>query len=247
VSQGAEHANVSAARRIVRWVVVVGSEAGALALIVTGGRRPWRHIDWTDLGMWIRITPAEDAIVAVTWLAVCGCVIWVAATSLLYLAARASRIPVLIRSAQWMTLPAIRKLTERACGAILVTATMTAVPVRADLPTPLMPPWLGEQVVETSRSPADRLESNGPPLPVIPHTTTPHDHAALPVAVTVRAGDSLWTICRRHLMSALGDRPSSEEIAPYWRQVIAHNRPHLISGNPDLIYAGEIIAMPPIS
>lgn len=63
--------------------------------------------------------------------------------------------------------------------------------------------------------------------------------------MTVRSGDNLWIICRRHLTDALGRPVTNEEIAPLWRRVIAHNQPNLISGNPDLIYAGEVIAMPP--
>ncbi len=56
--------------------------------------------------------------------------------------------------------------------------------------------------------------------------------------VVVEAGDHLWKISERHLEG------SSRTIAPYWLQVIDLNTPTLRSGNPDLIYPGEVIELP---
>lgn len=63
-------------------------------------------------------------------------------------------------------------------------------------------------------------------------------------------GDNLWTISRDHLAAATARRPSDlsdHEIATYWLRVIAVNRSSLRSGNPDVIFPGELIMFPPVS
>lgn len=59
-------------------------------------------------------------------------------------------------------------------------------------------------------------------------------------SVVVEKGDHLWKISAQHL----GEETADEEIAPYWREVIDVNTPHLRSGDPDLIYPGEIVELP---
>jgi LysM domain len=62
--------------------------------------------------------------------------------------------------------------------------------------------------------------------------------------VTVKKGDNLWKLAASELKAAHGDKPSNAEVAPYWKEVIAENTPELRSGNPNLIYPGEIVTMP---
>jgi hypothetical protein len=57
---------------------------------------------------------------------------------------------------------------------------------------------------------------------------------------SVRAGDNLWTIAR----AALGSRASEADVASYWHALIDANHAHLRSGDPNLIYPGEILGMP---
>jgi len=61
--------------------------------------------------------------------------------------------------------------------------------------------------------------------------------------VTVVKGDHLWKISARHLESTSPEA----SIAPYWREVIEVNTPNLRSGDPDLIFPGEVIELPGIS
>lgn len=245
---------MSQTRRIARLVIVVGLEAGALAWLLYIGRNPWLRIRWSEFGTWLQVTPTDEAIAAFIWLAAVGCVFWLAGSTVLYLAARASRVPALIRSVEWMTLPTIRRASERALGAILVASTITATPVKADAPPPaivvvdtdgtLLPPGIAGQVSEVPGELDSSAESTVPPLPAFPIGIQETREEARPAEVTVQTGDNLWIMCRRHLNDVLGRRPTNEEIAPFWRQVIAHNQPNLISGDPDLIYAGEVIEMP---
>jgi nucleoid-associated protein YgaU len=62
--------------------------------------------------------------------------------------------------------------------------------------------------------------------------------------VVVEPGDHLWKISATHLDQALGRPARPEDIDPYWRAVIDVNREHLVSGDPDLIYPGEVIQLP---
>jgi len=70
--------------------------------------------------------------------------------------------------------------------------------------------------------------------------------AAAPAhAHVVRTGDNLWSIARAEIVRTTGDaRPSDAVIAEYWQRVIALNRATLRSGNPSLIFPGEIVALP---
>jgi nucleoid-associated protein YgaU len=62
--------------------------------------------------------------------------------------------------------------------------------------------------------------------------------------VVVVAGDHLWKISSRHLKKGVVENP---DVATYWRAVIDLNSDDLRSGNPNLIYPGEVISFPPMS
>ncbi|MGA7282571.1 MAG: hypothetical protein WBZ40_12405 [Acidimicrobiia bacterium] len=62
--------------------------------------------------------------------------------------------------------------------------------------------------------------------------------------VTVVAGDHLWKMSKAHLESQSHHDVSDQQVALYWRLVIEKNRGRIRSGDPDLIYPGEIMVMP---
>ncbi len=64
--------------------------------------------------------------------------------------------------------------------------------------------------------------------------------------VIVAKGDHLWKISGHHLHTVLGRPATNTEIAPYWRRVVDTNRSNLISGDPDLIYPGEMVTLPAV-
>ena len=68
-----------------------------------------------------------------------------------------------------------------------------------------------------------------------------------PNTVVVEKGDHLWKISAAHLADRYGRKPASAEVAPYWVEVIEENRATLRSGDPDLIYPGEVVELPAIS
>lgn len=59
-------------------------------------------------------------------------------------------------------------------------------------------------------------------------------------SVVVERGDHLWKISADHLGPGTDDRV----VAPYWREVVTVNTPHLRSGDPDLIFPGEVVELP---
>jgi nucleoid-associated protein YgaU len=69
-----------------------------------------------------------------------------------------------------------------------------------------------------------------------------------PVAVagdlwSVAAGESMWSIAVTHLRDVHGRDASDEEIATYWRQIVAANA----LPNPDLLFVGQVIELPAVT
>ena len=63
----------------------------------------------------------------------------------------------------------------------------------------------------------------------------------------VRPGDSLWSIAREALTTARGTAANDAVVADYWREVVEHNRDELADPtNPDLIFPGQDVRLPPI-
>ena len=76
-------------------------------------------------------------------------------------------------------------------------------------------------------------------------TSEPSPPSVVVETVIVELGDHLWKISEEHLAGVLGRSAEDAEIDPYWRTVIEANRNGLRSGDPDLIYPGEVVKLPP--
>lgn len=64
----------------------------------------------------------------------------------------------------------------------------------------------------------------------------------------VQPGDNLWKVAERHLAELTGRSETdvaSAEVGRYWARLVDHNRGRLRSGDPDLIYPGEHLTLPP--
>ena len=112
-------------------------------------------------------------------------------------------------------------------------------------------------VPSTPRARADRSTSTSsgsaaptPPEPNVPSTTTPGPASPTPESHVVARGDHLWAIAADRVAAASG-RAAGDltpgDVVTYWVQLCMQNRPHLRSGNPSLIYPGEVIELPPIA
>jgi hypothetical protein len=196
------------------------SRSGSLAFLRTPGINPsaWR--------LWLASTPPQDAVAAVLRLVATGCAWWLAATTGLYLAARLARIPALVRALGWTTPRAVRRLIDRALALSVIAslAGSTAAFAGGAPPAPL-------PVVSVTTQPVPLpIPTLVPPAPLDRHT--------------VQWGDNLWTIAAGHLADS-GVTRSNGQIAPYWRELVQDNRASLRSGNPDLIFPGESVVLPP--
>jgi hypothetical protein len=102
----------------------------------------------------------------------------------------------------------------------------------------LLPPHL--------RSPADPLPDNEPVAVPGPDPSAALDPTVSHIHKVVR-GEHLWSIASQHLEVVSGRTDLAErEIAPYWVRVMDANRSTIRSGDPDLIYPGEQIVLPPV-
>jgi hypothetical protein len=63
----------------------------------------------------------------------------------------------------------------------------------------------------------------------------------------VAPGDHLWSIAARTLAAAWGGTPDVQDIGSYWWQVVSTNRASLPDpGDIDLLFAGDVVALPPV-
>jgi hypothetical protein len=94
-----------------------------------------------------------------------------------------------------------------------------------------------------------------PPTTTTTATTPTPPPAAWPPAavplprttVTLGPGDHLWSVAARTLATAWGRAPSEREVAPYWRSVVQLNRAGLPNpADPDLVFPGEVVHLPPV-
>lgn len=92
-------------------------------------------------------------------------------------------------------------------------------------------------------APSSRPDSPSRPDPSsrVPSSRVPSSR------VIVAPGDNLWLIARASLTRAFGRRPHDTDVARYWHALIAQNRSTLRSGDPSLIFPGEIVTLPPVS
>jgi hypothetical protein len=110
-------------------------------------------------------------------------------------------------------------------------------PAPAPAPTPTtaaVPPPIAQPPVVPLVPPAPAAS------PVVPVTGAAH---------TVARGEHLWSIAAGQIAMATG-RPPAElapaDVASYWLRVVEINRPRLRSGNPNLVYPGEVVQLPPL-
>ncbi len=60
------------------------------------------------------------------------------------------------------------------------------------------------------------------------------------------AGDHLWAIAGKRLTEVRGQTPDEGEHARYWVRLVDANRGRIRSGDPDLIFPGEVIELPEV-
>jgi hypothetical protein len=248
--------------------VLVAGEGLAVVALHRLGTVDGFAIPRRDLGLWLRQTPTEDVLLVGVRLAALVAAWWLLGSTLLYVAARVSRLHGAARAVGWATLPAVRRWVDRAAAVSIVAASALAAgrPAGADPPpatSPASPPVVIDldhrdrsslpasppASVRTGRSgeaqPAPTTTPGAPPLPSAPPRESPGG-----ARHTITPGEHLWSIAAEQVAASTGRTPaalSPADVAPYWSRVVEVNRHRLRSGNPNLVYPGEVIELPPPS
>lgn len=130
-------------------------------------------------------------------------------------------------------------------GDVTTTATpTTATPTTATPTTSTPAPTTTQRPAPTTQIAPPTAPTNPAPTPLPAPAPIPVAHGA--EAYTVVRGDNFWTISERHLETTLGRSASLDEVRTYWLRVIEENRDAIRSGNPNLIYPGEVFVLPSV-
>lgn len=264
---------MSRARDAVAAALWVLAPVGAIVALHRLGEVRWLQVDWSLT--WLQRTPLVDVAAAGLRIVALAGAYWLAVSTLAYLLARVSGIRPLISTTRMLALPPVRRVADRLVAGTLAVSTMAAPMVGASVEQPpaatgevttspagtVAPDYPPVPLVDAEPPADDREEPADPPqvdpagLPP-PAARTPDAPAEEEPAITirldaslevvVRPGDHLWALAERRLGEAWGRAPGDHEVAPYWVAVIDANRDRLRSGDPDLIYPGEVIVLPPV-
>ncbi len=120
------------------------------------------------------------------------------------------------------------------------TTSSTSAPTTTT-PTTTTPPTTPPTTTPPTTTPPTTQPPPTPP-PQRPSRSASGQHE-------VKTGDNLWTIARDRLALVTGRRASDlsdHQIATYWLRVIDANRSRLRSHDPNLIFPGEVIHLPPV-
>lgn len=175
-----------------------------------------------------------DALTVAAWATATVACAWLAAVAALGAIAAGTREARVARIAVRLTPRALRPVVEAAVAGAFVLTSVS--PAHALVLRPQAAP-----VVATDE-PVVRAEPSTPASP--PPAPEPARPAAAARAHRVGPGENLWLIARDELRSREGADVDDAAVARYWLTVIAANRATLRSGNPNLIFPGELVALP---
>ncbi|MBW3618833.1 MAG: hypothetical protein KY461_01195 [Actinobacteria bacterium] len=213
-------------------VVLLAIEAGCVLVAVGLGRDPAYRLGWSDPAVWLATSPASATAVALLRPVALVLAGYLPAVTLSYAGVLLLGAPRAAAGLAAVTPAGVRRVAERAVAATLLTAILAA-PAGAHAPgaDPLLPPGLRGPTAGDHHVPV--------PQPPRPPSRT----------VTVAEGDHLWLIAARALAAARGvpvDALPSHDLARYWADTVAVNRSTVRSGDPDLVFPGEVVRLPPI-
>jgi nucleoid-associated protein YgaU len=231
-------------------------EVGAIAVLHALGGVEWLQIPWSRPVEWLQRIPADESLPALLRIVALALAYWMAFSTALYALARITEIPRAVGVIQWATLPAVRRVVDGTAALTVVAAAVAgpAMPAHAaEEPAPIVigvgadglpiPPLVdGEET-----SPAEALPEGVARIGWSPTPAEIPPDPAEPSRWTVAAGDNLWTIAERHLSALATSGGELPDLGDYWRRVVVANQGIIRSNDPDLIYPGEVVVLPPIA
>lgn len=248
-------------------------EAVLLVALLALGRRRGLTVPVARLGAWLRDGDPATVVVAVVRGVALVVAVWMLASTVLYLGLSLARLPGAVRAVRWSTLPAVRRAVDAAC-AVSVVSSVVLAPTVAGATGPADPPSVslvrdghagrgalgGLPADPTTTDPATiapsavRPPAVGPTMVAPAHVAPSPPGAAPTVAagadeVVIVEGDNLWALAARRVATSRGVDVTDvrdADVAPYWVRVCDTNRPRLASGDPDLVFPGERVLLPPL-
>ena len=228
--------------------LVIGTATAALWLAGAEVGTP-SVTSWDAAARWHAEVGSAVALAAVLRLAACALGSWLTVVGSLHVLAMTTQ-------SAWARLAAIRiaprslqRLTHGLAG-LSLSAGQTAIAPSAGTPHAAppavtivrpaddVPPGLSTAEMHLVDAPRD----GEPAAAATISTPTPVDIE--PIAV-VEPGDSLWSIAAGEVRDRTG-KTDDATITRYWDEVVRANRAVLVDpANPDLIYPGQRIALPP--
>ncbi|HLT97227.1 MAG TPA: hypothetical protein VK070_10615 [Acidimicrobiia bacterium] len=219
-------------RRVWTVAVWLAGYSAALYLLHALSQLPWLRVEWSDPVGWLAETETEVVIAAAAWLAAAVLLGWVSLSTVAYSLARLAGFAP--NSVDWLSIGPLRKAVDALLAGSMFLGTISPAAAAVDS-TPT-----GSAVAVDPRYipvPAGSNEAVRPdPVP----------HAPAVIDRVVAPGEHLWGLAEETLEAHLGRPPTEAEIVPYWRKVVASNRDRIRSGDPDLIFPGEVIVLPPL-
>jgi len=217
--------------------------------LVAAGRGPLASPPvraWDDVNTWYEQVGAGAAALTALRLVAVLAAGWIVVATVLQLVGGTTRRRIVQRVADGVSPRWLTRLAHGAAG-LAVTVGLAGPPVPSDP--------AGTAVMEVLEEPGSATSTTTTPTTTTTTTTsappprTPPaapDSPPPPIAaeeVVVARGDSFWSLAVEAV--AASSRPAT--VDAYWRRLVELNRPRLVDpANPDLLYPGQVLVLPPI-
>ncbi len=152
--------------------------------------------------------------------------------------ATSERVTIAAAPAPATTSTSTTSSTSTTTSTSTTSSTSTTTPTTTEPTNDHAPPAAGPTI------PAD-------PAPIGTTDTVPTPQASAPIEDlpnlwVMGPGDHLWRVAEVAMTNHLGRPAANHEIDGYWRRLVALNRESLIDpDNPDLVFSGQVIELPP--
>ena len=122
------------------WISLVAFESAAIVGLHWAGGVDRLTIDWNHFSYFLEVSTTADVTVAILRLVGLVLAYWLLGSTLLYTAAKATRVPGAVRAVEWTTLPAVRRIVDSTVAvSITLSSFGTAGAAMAQVPTPPPP------------------------------------------------------------------------------------------------------------
>lgn len=111
-------------RAVTAWAATFTASLAAIAALHRLGGATGFAVDWNDPWGWVGAHSPERVLLGFARVAALGLSYWVGGSLLVSTLARVLGMRTLIRTVDWLTLPAVRRVTERAVALSLTASTL---------------------------------------------------------------------------------------------------------------------------